>query len=87
LALRQLDAIHLQLAALNREGSPERAAFQMVKQRMEGQQPGLGQLRDIAARLPLPLKGWIEGLADDSWRHLFDDAYRHVNQHYQSEVY
>jgi type VI secretion system protein ImpL len=87
LALRQLDALHLQLAALNREGSPEQAAFQMVKRRMEGQQPALGQLRDIAARLPLPLKGWIEGLADDSWRHLFDDAYRYVNQRYQSEVY
>ncbi|MGK9527580.1 hypothetical protein O6482_25940, partial [Salmonella enterica subsp. enterica] len=52
-ALRQLDAVHLQMAALNREGSPEQAAFQMVKRRMEGQQPGLGQLRDIAARLPL----------------------------------
>ncbi|MCZ2943238.1 hypothetical protein NYY89_19950, partial [Acinetobacter baumannii] len=54
---------------------------------MEGQQPGLGQLRDIAARLPLPLKGWVEGLADDSWRHLFDEAYTYVNQRYQSEVY
>ncbi|MCZ7176221.1 hypothetical protein NK362_25135, partial [Salmonella enterica] len=30
-ALRQLDAVHLQMAALNREGSPEQAAFQMVK--------------------------------------------------------
>lgn len=86
-ALRQLDAVHLQLAALNREGAPEQAAFQMVKRRMEGQQPGLGQLRDVAARLPLPLKGWIEGLADDSWRHLFDEAYTHVNQRYRSEVY
>ncbi|MPQ87107.1 type VI secretion system membrane subunit TssM [Pseudomonas sp. MAFF 730085] len=86
-ALRQLDALHLQLAALNREGSPAQAAFQMVKRRLEGQPHTFGQLRDSAARLPLPLKGWIEGLADDNWRHLFDEAYVHVNQRYQSEVH
>lgn len=86
-ALRLLDGWHLQLAALNREGVPEQAVFTMVRQRMEGQQPLLGSLRDVAARLPLPLKGWFEGIADDSWRLLLDDAYVYINQRYQSEVY
>ncbi len=86
-ALRLLDGWHLQLAALNREGVPEQAVFTMVRQRMEGQQPLLGSLRDAAARLPLPLKGWFEGIADDSWRLLLDDAYVYINQRYQSEVY
>jgi len=86
-ALRLLHEWHLQLVALNREGATEQAAFKLVKQRMEGQQPLLGQLRDRAARLPLPLKGWLEAIADDSWRLLLDDAYVHVNQRYQSEVY
>ncbi|OIN53334.1 type VI secretion system membrane subunit TssM [Pseudomonas costantinii] len=86
-ALRLLDELHLQLAALNRESSPEQAAFQRVKRRMEGQQDVLGNLRDAAARLPLPLAGWFEGMADDSWRHLLEGAYAHVNQRYQSEVH
>jgi type VI secretion system protein ImpL len=86
-ALRVLDEWHLQLAALNRESTPGQAVFMMAKQRMEGQQPSLGNLRDAAARLPLPLKGWFEGIADDSWRLLLDDAYVYINQRYQSEVY
>lgn len=86
-ALRLLDELHLQLAALSRESSPEQAAFQMVKRRMEGQQGVLGTLRDHTARLPMPLAGWIEGIADESWRLLLDQAYVHVNQRYQSEVF
>lgn len=86
-ALRVLDELHVQLAALNRENLPEQAAFNRVKRRMEGQQDALGSLRDTAARLPLPLAGWFEGLADDTWRHLLEGAYAHVNQRYQSEVY
>lgn len=86
-ALRLLDELHLQLAALNRESAPEQAAFKMVKLRMEGQQPLLGHVRDAAVRLPLPLGGWFEGIADDSWRLLLNEAYGYVNQRYQSEVH
>ena len=86
-ALRLLDELHLQLAALHRESAPEQAAFKMVKLRMEGQQPLLGNVRDAAARLPLPLRGWLEAVADDSWRLLLEGAYGYVNQRYQSEVH
>jgi type VI secretion system protein ImpL len=86
-ALGLLDELHLQLLALNRDVSPGQAAFLRVKRRMEGQPDVLGTLRDVAARLPLPLSGLFEGMADDSWQHLLEDAYVHVNQRYQSEVY
>jgi type VI secretion system protein ImpL len=86
-ALRLIDELHLQLSALNREHSPEQAAFNLVKQRMDGQLPLLGNLRDAAARLPLPLKGWFEWITDHSWRLLLDDTYKYVNQRYQGEVY
>ncbi|MGY2374113.1 type VI secretion system membrane subunit TssM [Pseudomonas sp. SDO524_S393] len=85
--LRQLDTLQMQLATLTRDGTPEQAAFQMVKRRMEGQPSELGQLRDVAARLPMPLKGWFEAIADEQWSQLLDEAYLHVNQHYQGEVY
>lgn len=86
-ALRLLGELQLQLSALNRDSAPEQAAFRRARQRMEGQQDVLGNLRDAAARLPLPVAGWFEGLADDSWRHLLEQAYVHVNQRYQSDVH
>ncbi|QOU02785.1 type VI secretion system membrane subunit TssM [Pseudomonas fluorescens] len=86
-ALRLADELHLQLTALNRESAPEQAAFQKAIRRMEGQQDVLGNLRDAAARLPLPLSAWFEAIADDVWRHWLDEAYVYVNQRYQSEVY
>ncbi|ROM34248.1 type VI secretion protein VasK [Pseudomonas poae] len=86
-ALRLLDELHLQLAALSRDSSPEQAAFLRVKRRLEGQQDVLGALRDAAARLPLPLAGWFEGIADERWRQLLEQAYVHVNQRYQSDVH
>lgn len=85
--LRLIDELQLQLSTLNRESSPEQAAFRMARQRMDGQQPLLGNLRDAAARLPQPLRGWFEGVADQSWGQLLDGAYGYVNQRYQSEVY
>ncbi|MBV6661608.1 type VI secretion system membrane subunit TssM [Pseudomonas yamanorum] len=85
--LQALNDLHLQLATLNREGAPEPVAFEMVKRRTQGQQDALGNLRNVAARLPLPLAGWFESLADEHWRGLLDQAYRLVNQRYQSEVY
>ncbi|MFC6339991.1 type VI secretion system membrane subunit TssM [Pseudomonas sp. CCM 7891] len=86
-ALQALNQLHLQLAALSRVGQPEQAAFDMVKQRMHGQQDALSDLRNVAMRLPLPLASWVDGLADSHWRRVLDDAYRHLNQRYQSEVY
>ena len=86
-ALAVLDELHLQLVAMHRDGSPGQAAFLRVKRRMDGQPDVLGSLRDVAARLPLPLSGLFEGMADDSWQHLLEDAYVYVNQRYQNEVY
>ena len=86
-AMRLLDELRLQLTALGRESSPAHAAFKLARQRMDGQQPSLSDLRDAAARLPLPLRGWFDSIADDTWRHLLDEAYGYVNQRYQSEVY
>ena len=86
-AMGLLDELRLQLTALSRDSSPEHAAFKLARQRMDGRQPALSDLRDAAARLPLPLRGWFEAIADDTWRHLLDEAYGYVNQRYQSEVY
>lgn len=61
--------------------------FNRVKRRMDGQQDLLGDLRESAAPLPLPLSTWFGAIADDTWQRLLEEAYLHVNQRYQSEVY
>lgn len=85
--LQTLNPLQLQLATLGRDNQPDRAAFEMVKRRMQGQRDALGNLRNATERLPTPLNGWLAGVADDSWRLVLDAAYRHLNRRYQSEVY
>lgn len=87
LALQALEDTHAQLAPLARASDPEQAAFELAKRRMGGQRDALGSLRSASARLPRPFDGWFNGLADDSWRIVLSDSYRHLNQRYQGELY
>jgi type VI secretion system protein ImpL len=85
--LGMLNELQMQMATLGQAGSPEQAAFEMAKSRMGGQRDALGSLRAASSRLPRPVGAWFNALAEDAWRLVLNDAYRHVNQRYQSEVY
>lgn len=85
--LAVLNELQMQMASLGRASSPEQPAFDMAKSRMGGQRDALGTLRAASSRLPRPVGAWFSTLAEDSWRLVLRDAYQHVNQHYQSEVY
>lgn len=86
-ALQALNNLHLQLATVARSSQPEQAAFELAKSRMGGQVDAIGQVRTSTSRLPAPLNNWVGTLADESWGLLLNDAYRYVNQRYQSELY
>ncbi|OAB51392.1 type VI secretion system membrane subunit TssM [Pseudomonas thivervalensis] len=86
-ALRALDELQLQLSNLARASAPEQAAFELARQRMGGQRDALSNLRSASARLPRPANAWFNVLAEDSWRLVLNDAYRYLNQRYQSELY
>ncbi|MFJ7885868.1 type VI secretion system membrane subunit TssM [Pseudomonas sp. NPDC096917] len=86
-ALQALNEVQLQLAGLARASAPDQAAFDMAKLRMSGQRDALSQLRQASQRLPSPLNGWFNGLADDTWRLVLDDSYHFINQRYQRELY
>ncbi|WLH01184.1 type VI secretion system membrane subunit TssM [Pseudomonas beijingensis] len=86
-ALRALDDVQLQLANLARASAPEQAAFELARLRMGGQRDALSNLRNASARLPRPVNAWFNVLAEDSWRLVLNDAYRYLNQRYQSELY
>ncbi|WHS60254.1 type VI secretion system membrane subunit TssM [Pseudomonas sp. G2-4] len=86
-ALRALDDVQLQLTSLARASTPEHAAFELARNRMDGQRDALSNLRSASARLPRPVSGWFNVLAEDSWRVVLNDSYRYLNQRYQSELY
>jgi type VI secretion system protein ImpL len=85
--LQALNELHLSLAPVSRASQPEQAAFELARSRMNGQPHALGLLRTSSARLPHPLGDWFDTLADDGWRLVLEDAYRHINLRYQDELY
>jgi type VI secretion system protein ImpL len=87
LALSALDDLQIQLASLARASAPEQSAFEMAKARMSGQRDALSHLRQASNRLPRPIGVWFNVLAEDTWRLVLNDAYRYLNQRYQSELY
>lgn len=82
-----LDELHSLLNGLAQTSQPEQTAYELARQRMSGRSDALSQLRTSAARLPKPIRGWLEVLADDSWMLVLADARQHLNQRYQSELY
>ena len=85
-ALQALDAMHMQFSALAQASSPEQAAFDMARSRIGGQADAITQLRSAADRLPLPVGTWLTTLSGDSWMLILDEAYKHTNQRYRSEL-
>jgi type VI secretion system protein ImpL len=85
--LQALNDVQQQIASLGRSGQPELAAFEMARARMSGQRDAYSQLRSSAGRLPQPVSGWFNTLAEDSWAFVLQETYRHLNQRYQDEVY
>ena len=85
--LAALNDLQMQMASLARASSPEQAAFEMAKTRMGSQRDALSNLRNASGRLPRPVGGWFNVLAEDTWRLVLSDSYRYLNQRYQSELY
>ena len=86
-AMTALNELQMQMASLARSSSPEQAAFEVAKIRMGGQRDALSNLRTASGRLPRPVGVWFNVLAEDTWRLVLSDAYRYLNQRYQSELY
>ena len=86
-AFQGVNDVQLQLASLGRASAPDHAAFEMAKSRMGGQRDALSSLRQATHRLPLPISGWFNVVAEDTWRLVLNDAYQFLNQRYQRELY
>jgi type VI secretion system protein ImpL len=85
--LQALNDLQLQVASLARSSQPDQAAYEMAKLRMNGQRDALNSLRGATSRLPRPISGWLDVLAEDTWMLVLNDAYQYLNQRYQSELH
>ncbi|MDY7562605.1 type VI secretion system membrane subunit TssM [Pseudomonas sp. CCC3.2] len=85
--LQALNDLQLQVATLARSSQPDQAAYEMAKLRMNGQRDALNSLRGATSRLPRPISGWLDVLAEDTWMLVLGDAYQYLNQRYQSELH
>ncbi|MEB0092560.1 type VI secretion system membrane subunit TssM [Pseudomonas sp. CCI4.2] len=85
--LQALNDLQLQVATLARSSQPDQAAYEMAKLRMNGQRDALNSLRGATSRLPRPISGWLDVLAEDTWMLVLSDAYQYLNQRYQSELH
>ncbi|MCD5994594.1 type VI secretion system membrane subunit TssM [Pseudomonas sp. CDFA 602] len=85
--LAALNDVQLQMAALARAGQPELAAYEMAKARLAGQRDALSQLRQTASRLPQPVAGWLNDLAESTWGHVLYQSHQYLNQRYRDELY
>ncbi|MCI3945339.1 type VI secretion system membrane subunit TssM [Pseudomonas syringae] len=86
-ALNAINELQMQMAAQGRSGQPDRAAYEMAKGRMSGQQDALSKLRNAATILPQPVAGWMNTLAEDTWSFVLYQAHQYLNQRYTSELY
>ncbi|MDB5993531.1 MAG: type secretion protein VasK [Pseudomonas sp.] len=85
--LQALNDLQLQVASLARSSQPDQAAYEMAKLRMNGQRDALNSLRGATSRLPRPISGWLDVLAEDTWMLVLNDGYQYLNQRYQSELH
>ncbi|WP_297843718.1 type VI secretion system membrane subunit TssM [Pseudomonas sp.] len=85
--LQALNDLQLQVATLARSSQPDQAAYEMAKLRMTGQRDALNSLRGATSRLPRPISGWLDVLAEDTWMLVLNDAYQYLNQRYLSELH
>lgn len=85
--LQALNELQLQLSSLARSSQQDQSAYEWAKARMNGQRDLLSGLRNASGRLPQPVSGWLNGVADDTWSLVLSDAYQFLNQRYQSEIY
>lgn len=82
-----LSELQIQLNSLANASAPEQSAFEQAKGRMGGRSNAIDQVTAAAARLPMPVQGWIQPLATGSWTLTLNEAYGYLNKRYKNELY
>ena len=80
--------VHDYLAQIALAPDSSQAAFTAAKARFQGGgADAISRLRQHAAGLPEPLRGWLTAIANESWRVVLGSAQAHLNNDWRSQVY
>ncbi len=86
--LTHLEALHEYLQPVLSAEDPKKAAYLLINNRMrhQGAIDPLTKLRMASDRAPMPLKGWINQLTNDTWRFLLRDSMRYLDTSWNEKV-
>ncbi len=85
---QSLHTLQQQLQTLAEQQQPERAAFQLSKNRMLAKDPdALSKLKQQAKLLPTPFSVWLTNLSDQTWQLLLNQTQHYINRQWQATVY
>ena len=86
--LSNLEALHNYLQPVLSAANPKKAAYQLITKRMQhqGELDPITKLRLAADQSPMPLKGWINQLTNDTWHFLLKDGMRYIDTSWSEKV-
>jgi type VI secretion system protein ImpL len=86
--LTNLQALHDYLQPVLSADDPRKAAYDLISSRMQhqGEPDPITKLRMAADQSPMPLKGWINQLSNDTWHFLLKSAMRYMDTSWSESV-
>lgn len=86
--IQQIQQLNEFISEVSVAPEPGKKAFEIARARFQG---GAGNamtsLTSYAKSLPEPVKGWMQTLADQSWKVVLSAGRQHVNNEWKSQVY
>lgn len=86
--LTHLEALHEYLQPVLSAEDPKKAAYLLINNRMQhqGEPDPITKLRLAAEQSPMPLKGWINQLTNDTWHFLLRDGMHYLDTSWNEKV-
>jgi len=83
-----LQDLHVYLQTILTAQDERKAAFVAVSNRMlsRGTPDAITGLRIVATKTPLPVKTWLDEIANNTWHYLMNDASNYIDTSWQEQV-
>ena len=87
-ALLKISQMQEMVNGISLAPDPSQKAFKLVKARYQnGADNAITALHAYAKKMPKPVKRWLTGLADETWRVVLQSAHQHINNEWRNTVY
>lgn len=86
--IKRIEKVQEFLAEVSLAPDPGEKAYKIAKDRYKnGAVNPIVQLKGYAKNAPKPLEGWLNSIADQTWRVIMSTANQHVGSQWRSQVY